>query len=297
MQTILVVNGNKKRISELTSLFEPHYDFKAAQDSKSAMELAVKLDADLILLGSKIDNVDSLDLCQKFIQNPFTKHTPVIVTSDEVSEQEEEVFLSIGAIDYFSSTTLKSILFNRVRNHLKTAKKLKELELIACTDGLTGLANKMQFTTILNKEWHAAIRGNYSLAAIMVDIDQFKLYNDQFGHIEGDECLKKIARAVDETRRRDEDVASRFGGEEFVLLLPYTDLKGAHRVAEKLLKNIRELKIPHSESAIHPMVTASAGVSACIPNHFDRHLTTETLLADADSNLYRAKEKGRNCYV
>jgi diguanylate cyclase (GGDEF)-like protein len=155
----------------------------------------------------------------------------------------------------------------------------------------------MQFTTVFNKEWHAAIRGGYSLAAIMIDIDEFKLYNDEFGHIEGDECLKKIAREVNEARRRESDIASRFGGEEFVLLLPFINLQGAHRVADMLLRGIRALEIPHAQSASHPIVTVSAGVATCKPTHNDNQLTPDAFLEQADANLYEAKKRGRDQYV
>jgi diguanylate cyclase (GGDEF)-like protein len=297
MQTILVVNVGNDFLSDLTRLFKRDVTILPADNEEQALKQAIDEDVDLILASDETNAVNIISFCERLKQNQVTRNIPFIAMPEEVDRHNEEKTLALGAMDYFSSSTPMSVVFYRITNHLNGVRKFKELELIACTDGLTGLTNKMQFTTVFNKEWHAAIRGRYSLAAIMIDIDEFKLYNDEFGHIEGDECLKKIAREVDDARRRESDIASRFGGEEFVLLLPFSDLKGAHQIADMLLNSVRALEIPHATSASHPIVTVSAGVAACMPNHHDIHITPDTLLEQADMKLYEAKHSGRNRYV
>jgi diguanylate cyclase (GGDEF)-like protein len=269
----------------------------SADSESQALKQAIDLDVDLILASDATKSISILTFCQRLKQNQVTRTIPFIAMPKAANHLDEEKILALGAIDYFSSSTPMSIVFYRITNHLSGVKKFKELELVACTDGLTGLANKMQFTSVYNKEWHSAVRGSYPLSVIMIDIDEFKRYNDEFGHIEGDECLKKIAKEVNEARRREGDVASRFGGEEFVLLLPFVDSKGAHLVADTLLRNVRALNIPHAQTASHSIVTVSAGVASCQPNYQDKQLTAESLLEEADTKLYQAKNKGRDRYI
>lgn len=297
MQTILVVNISTDYRNDLTRLFRRDVTILSADTQDKAIDQAVDENVDLILVGDENQTIDMLTFFNRLKKNQVTQSIPFISVPNKVDTHEEEKSLALGAIDYFSITTPMSIVFYRITNHLNCIGRLKELELIACTDGLTGLTNKMQFTTVFNKEWLAAIRGQYSLSAIMIDIDEFKRYNDAFGHIEGDECLKKIAKEVDNARRRETDIASRFGGEEFVLILPFSDLKGAHQIADMLLNSVRALKIPHAESASHPIVTVSAGVATCTPNRHDKNITPDTFLEQADAKLYEAKHNGRDQYA
>ena len=297
MQVILVVNASQSCLSDLNRLFISDVTILSIDSEEQALQQAIDTDVDLILVSDHMDVLDVHAFCKRLKQNQVTRSIPLIVMPNNANRLDEEKALAIGAIDYFSSSTPMSIVFYRVMNHLRGIKKFKELELIACTDGLTGLANKMQFTTVFNKEWHSAVRGGYSLSAIMIDIDEFKRYNDEFGHIEGDDCLKRIAKEVDEARRREGDIASRFGGEEFVLLLPFIDLNGAHQVADMLLRSVRNLKIPHAKAASLPIVTVSAGVATCQPNYQNVELTPESFLEQADARLYEAKHSGRDRYA
>ena len=174
----------------------------------------------------------------------------------------------------------------------------KRLAQVSCTDGLTGLANRMQLDTMLNKEWYAAVRGGHSVAALMIDIDHFKLFNDEFGHLEGDACLKIIAAIIASSKRRERDFAARYGGEEFVLLLPFTDLNGAKQVAQELIENVQNRNIKSAKQASHPMVTISIGISAFSPTH-KKSATADPidLIDKADINLFKAKQAGRNQYA
>ena len=167
----------------------------------------------------------------------------------------------------------------------------KELELQASTDGLTGVANRRYLNEFVARELARSIRENTMLSVIMVDLDFFKSFNDNYGHLAGDECLKQVAHKLRETVKRPADLVARYGGEEFAIILPNTDVEGAARIAEACRKNIEDLRIVHSGSSVSDVVTISLGVAV------DREKQSEgvaALFAEADSALYKAKQLGRN---
>jgi diguanylate cyclase (GGDEF)-like protein len=167
----------------------------------------------------------------------------------------------------------------------------KELEQIAHTDWLTGIDNHRRFDMVYQNEWKRCARNKHAISLIMLDIDNFKLFNDAYGHQEGDLCLKKIARVLKETLRRPADLVARYGGEEFVVVLPDTSLEGALKVAERLRKAVEDLHIEHKASSASPFVTISLGVASTLPD-FNKDLLR--LLVHADNALYTAKSLGKN---
>jgi diguanylate cyclase (GGDEF)-like protein/PAS domain S-box-containing protein len=170
--------------------------------------------------------------------------------------------------------------------------KLEEsLRLLSSTDGLTGLANRRSFDETIEREWRRAQRAGYPLALIMADIDDFKKFNDAYGHLEGDECLKKIGTSFKNAVRRAGDLAARYGGEEFVLLLPMMKASEAAQIAEEIRTKVLALKILHKESGTSGFVTLSLGVAAVVPK---QDVSAEGLIAMADKALYRAKREGKN---
>ncbi len=175
-----------------------------------------------------------------------------------------------------------------VNDRLQTANR--ELERLSATDSLTGLANRRRFEESLGDEWRRAARENDALAAIVMDIDVFKAYNDAYGHPAGDECLRRVAAVVARGARRAGEIAARLGGEEFAVLLPGSDEAEALELAERLRTAIAELAIPHL-AATDGRVTASFGVAASAPRPDS---PPATLMARADRALYRAKQSGRN---
>lgn len=165
--------------------------------------------------------------------------------------------------------------------------KLLELSFL---DGLTKIANRRHFDEVLEKEWFRSCRSQLPLSVIIFDIDFFKLYNDHYGHLSGDECLKKVAKTASACIKRSCDLAARYGGEEFVFLLPNTNLDGAIKVAERLRQGIENLNIEHVKSPKNK-ITCSVGVATLIA---DKALLPTEILALADKNLYKAKDSGRN---
>ncbi len=167
----------------------------------------------------------------------------------------------------------------------------RELEEWSFKDGLTGIANRRMFDSVLDLEWTNARRASRPLSLIMIDIDHFKQYNDHYGHVAGDECLKQVAKRLGAAATRPRDFLARFGGEEFVLILPESDENAAVLVAERCRDQIFKAQIPHAASPTGQMLTISIGVGTVIPPRDGEPLA---FVDEVDRELYRAKEGGRN---
>ena len=177
----------------------------------------------------------------------------------------------------------------------KTEQKLlemqKQLEDFSFRDGLTGVANRRKFDAVLEEEWDAARRHTQPLSLILIDIDFFKQYNDRYGHVQGDDCLKRVGAALDAVASRPRDLLARYGGEEFVLVLPATDEAAAQRVSERVRQALFKAQIPHGASPLGQLLTVSQGVGTVIPSASDR-LTQ--FIQEVDRRLYLAKQGGRD---
>ena len=167
----------------------------------------------------------------------------------------------------------------------------EELERLSRQDGLTGLANRRYFDDILRREFLRSVRERVPLTLIIGDTDCFKAFNDRHGHLQGDECLKRIAAEFGGLCRRSADLAARYGGEEFALILPDTPPEAAARMAESLRHAVEGLAIPHAASTVADHVTVSLGIATLVPRHGD---APEALIESADRALYEAKQQGRN---
>ncbi len=180
-------------------------------------------------------------------------------------------------------------IVNEKTKALKQANKI--LHTLATSDGLTGVANRRRFEEFLTDEWHRAIRFKTEISLILIDIDYFKLYNDNYGHKAGDECLKKVAFALNQIVKRPTDIVARYGGEEFVIVLGGTDSEGAVNIAEQAVSNVASLKIPHGKSKASEYITISVGISTTFAK---AGMTDSDLVNASDMALYQAKENGRN---
>lgn len=167
----------------------------------------------------------------------------------------------------------------------------RRLETLTRTDGLTGIANRTYFDERLKAEWNLARRNEHPICLLMMDIDFFKLFNDVYGYIEGDACLRGVSKAVAEGLYRPTDLLARYGGEEFVALLPNTTVEGARLVAERIQLRLKDRAIPHMDSAVSDRVTLSIGVSYMLPSTGG---SVDDLVLGADVALYQAKRRGRN---
>jgi adenylate cyclase len=172
-----------------------------------------------------------------------------------------------------------------------SAQKLKTL---STRDDLTQLANRRVFSEYLDREWYRAMRWQAPLSLILGDVDHFKAYNDSYGHLEGDECLFQVARAIEQSVKRSSDLVARYGGEEFIVLLPNTDTNGAINVAKTIQTNLAAMNLPHRGSPVAKVVTLSMGVVSLVPR---REMKPTDAINEADSALYVAKASGRNQFV
>lgn len=207
------------------------------------------------------------------------------------------VALLIGGY-YIRVTSLKkqnAILEKKVEERTSELAVLnEELSKLASMDGLTQLANRRYADIHMEAEWKRARRGQLELSIILIDIDYFKPYNDFYGHPKGDECLKSFSALLSKALKRPADMACRYGGEEFLLILPNTPLYGAAKVAETIQRELRDIEIPHEMSKASEFVTCSMGIASIIPQS---ELGMEDLIKSADIALYKAKEQGRNQMV
>lgn len=179
----------------------------------------------------------------------------------------------------------------RKQTEQKLLQLQKQLEELSYQDGLTGVANRRMFDNRFQMEWSNAQRTSQPLSLILLDIDYFKQYNDHYGHVRGDDCLKSVGRALSGAAVRPRDLLARYGGEEFVLLLPETDAQAAAQVAERCRQLIRGQNIQHAHSQVAPQLTISLGVGTLIPGPFDQ---PQAFLERVDRLLYKAKHQGRN---
>lgn len=267
---------------------------------------------DVILMDLSMPELDGVEACQRIKRHPRLADIPVLMVTGRTEDKALEAAFAAGAADYIRKPIHPVELLARLRSavtlkHELDCRRLRERELLAATrqlqeanqmlqrltnlDALTGVANRRYFSTVLTREWARGSRDKASLAAVMVDVDYFKAYNDTYGHPCGDECLCQVARALQDAVKRPGDLLARYGGEEFVILLPRTGLSGAITLAEEARCRVENLKIAHLRSPIQPHVTISLGAASTLP---DRHGFPENLVTVADQALYQAKREGRN---
>jgi diguanylate cyclase (GGDEF)-like protein len=249
-------------------------------------------------LNEASQNIARGDFGQK-IADPGIQEFSILANSFDQMSQEiqqsrrqlEEYSRSLEQKVQERTQDLEAEIARRAVMEMELQAANRELEEMAYLDGLTHIANRRQFDERLQQEWRRMQRDNLPLSLIICDIDYFKQFNDAYGHIEGDGCLRRVAQAVHACARRAGDLSARYGGEEFVALLPNTPNAGAMQVAKSIQKLVQSLQIPHIRSEVSHAVTLSFGVATIIPSERN---TPEELILRADRALYKAKQAGRD---
>lgn len=243
------------------------------------------------LLSMSISDIHprEMDLLEEFANRVLVKGAGWTNELTCKTKSKKLLFVEISASIIIMDN--QKYLISIVRNISGRKQMEAQLRMFSFTDGLTGVANRRKLDEYIDIEWRRAMRTELPISIIMIDIDYFKLYNDTYGHLQGDSCLKAVANVIQKSLIRPGDLCARYGGEEFLVLLPDTDEKGALHIAHRIDKNLANEKIEHCMSDISASVTISMGVASIIPNS---KITSSQLILKADQVLYKAKKEGRN---
>ena len=317
---ILIVDDqpdNTKLLSIILAL--QGYEVVECNRGKLAVDLAKANSPDLVLLDVGMPEMSGFEVCQILKSDRLTQDIPIIFISAFREVDNKTQAFNLGCNDYITKpfqmeevvarveTQLK---YHRLQTELKTKNQQLEQEIaarkaieskllevnqqlskLATVDGLTNIANRYYFDDFFTREWQLARREQFALAVILCDLDYFKLYNDHFGHQQGDTCLQQVAQALSRAVQRPTDLVARYGGEEFAVILPRTSANNALVVAKKMRQQIKTLSLTHPDSLVGDYVSLSIGISAVIPCS---KYTKKQLLVTADQALYQAKKQGRD---
>lgn len=292
---VLIVDDDFINKEILEHGLQNDYEIFTASSGGEALERAEKLQPDTILLDIIMPDMDGYQVCRKLKSTRLTQQIPIIFSTSKCTDEDEVLGLSMGASDYITKPFNMALVRARVRNQVMLKQKTDLLEQLASIDGLTEIPNRRYFDEIFEQEWRRAIRNQYSISVCLMDIDNFKEFNDNYGHTAGDDCLVAVARVLSTISQRAGDFVARYGGEEFVYVWPNCQLGHAETMAEKARNAVQNLNIPHEYStALQKVVTISLGVSSIIPVQGQ---SRKALLDSADEKLYLAKQSGRNRVV
>ena len=294
--SILIIDDEPNNIIALTGILENDYDIHAEIDSSEAVDTAIEQMPDIILLDILMPEPDGYEIITKLKALKTTRDIPVIFVTGLDDENAEEKGFSLGAADYilkpFNPATVKMRIFNQ----LKLFYKFRNVDAVSDKtffDDLTGIYNRRYFDESMPRIIKFLSRSKGHLSLMMIDIDFFMQYNDLYGQNAGDECLKNIAEIITDDLPRTDDFIIRYSKEDFILVLPNTDEKGAINVVERLMQNIKDAAIPHGGSDIADHVTISVGIATGIVEHTN---IINDFVNIADKQLYASKHKGRNRY-
>ncbi len=321
-QTILVVDDDPIILDLIDIMFKDDVNVLRADNGNEGVEIARTELPDLILLDVRTPNLDGYEVCRQLKELPETMDIPVVFLTARTETEDEFKGLELGAIDYIAKPIVPQIFISaltdekdkvtafaeggvdyvtkpfqaaevqaRVRTHLEIKKMRDQLAIMSSVDGLTGLSNRRRFDEYLDQEWRRGGRNDYPISLLMIDVDHFKLYNDTYGHQQGDNCLRAVASEIATHLRRPSDLTARYGGEEFAVVLPETPMEPAMDLAERIRAGIDGLQMEHAASETADHVTISIGLTSVVPGE---DMAIESFIEAADKNLYASKHNGRN---
>ena len=280
-QRVLIVDDQPANIRVMAEVLRNEYELFFATTGAKALEIVSTNDIGLVLLDVVMPEMDGFEVCRRLKADERTARIPVIfVTAREETHDETRGF-EAGAIDYIIKPIVPPIVRARVRTHLELKRAHDLLERMASIDGLTGIANRRQLDNVLAQEWQRAAASASPISIAIIDVDEFKKFNDTHGHAKGDECLRAISQALLSVARRTSDLAARYGGEEFAVILPDTPGEAMAQLIGALLDAVRALCL----------ATVSVGAVTLIPA---RDADPSSALEAADRLLYEVKRGGRN---
>ncbi len=296
---VLVVEDSRS-ISHLIQAFvqDLGHEVTVAETGERALELFTPEDTDLILMDIELPGINGFEVTRRVRDKLQKNWIPIIFLSAQNSDEHFVEGIRAGGDAYLYKPVNGPVLQSMVSAMGRIASVQDELQRVnnkleemAYLDPLTGLFNRRGMLRHLSREWGRALRSQKTLSLLVMDVDHFKAYNDHYGHLEGDRCLEKIGQSLTDSLMRAADIACRYGGEEFLVLLPETELAGAIEVAKRIQQVLHDAALPHEKSATSDRVTMSIGVV-----EKGDEITPEELIRRADQYLYKAKEQGRNAW-
>jgi len=288
---ILIVEDSRLNQEVLRRILGDDHTLSIAENGVEALEKAKTEYPDIILLDIVLPGMNGFDVLIELKKNDSTHSIPVIIISAMTKPDDEVKGLTLGAVDYITKPFNEIVVKTRIETQLKILKQMQIIEKFGFVDALTSIPNRRQFDRDLIREWNRAMREQTPLSILMIDVDHFKIYNDTHGHQQGDVALQTVASAIETSLKRSTDIAARWGGEEFVVLLPHTPLEGALSVAETIRANVESAIITGVDGTSPHNVTISIGVANMLPSTDN---SIPKLIKLADEALYIAKDKGRN---
>lgn len=312
MKVLLIEDTMTSATVVLHQLSKLGLETEHARDGESGLALFKASRPDLILLDVIMPGLNGFEVARRIRQlEKDGEWTPIIFLTARTSDEDLEHGIAVGGDDYLVKPVSEVVLAAKVKAMQRLAQMRyslvvltrrldeanRELTRLTSVDGLTGIANRRCFDDTIQREWQRARRNRLPLSVVMADVDAFKQYNDGYGHQAGDECLKTLAQHLDGQLKRPGDLVARFGGEEFVVVLPETNSIGAGRVADAMRRGVLSLELPHAMSPVGPHVTISLGAATAYPSPEDGDGSVADLLDRADKALYEAKHDGRNRVV
>ena len=291
--SILIVDDEPLNLSALSHILSSEYTIYIEKDGQGCIDAANELKPDLILLDVMMPAMTGFEAIAVLKKDEATRNIPVVFVTGLGNAQDEEKGFCLGAADYIHKPFSSAIVKLRVRNQLKIINQLHHIHQLSITDVLTEVHNRRHFNNIINQEWRRAIRAQKPIGFIIYDIDNFKDYNDTHGHLQGDIVLKGVAQIINTHLKRPADHLARWGGEEFAVILPETDLRGATMLANEIRKAVEETMFT-SEEGESTRVTVSAGVNSIIPARDGLGSSLDNFVSETDKAMYHAKSSGRN---
>jgi diguanylate cyclase (GGDEF)-like protein len=294
-QTILIVDDEPFSLKMLRQAFHDRYRVLFATNGEDALRIAALEVPDLIILDVMMPGMSGYEVLRRLKADEVLAQTPVVFLTGKDQQADEKTGLEMGAADYWGKPVNFDIARIRAGNHLELKRHRDTLARQALTDGLCGIPNRRGFDETLHREWLRNARTQSPLSLLLIDIDHFKAFNDNYGHPAGDACLKRVAGLISGTVvRRPGDHVARYGGEEFACILPDTDRTGALALAERLRADLAAENIGHAFAPSCGHLTISIGLATMVP---DQAGGQAELIELADKALYAAKRGGRDLVI
>ncbi len=289
---MLIIDDDISTVRLIAESLQAEFSVNFATTGAKGLSLAEKM-PDVILLDLNLPDMKGFEVIKKLKQNPSTYPIPVIFISSVSDLADQERGFRFGAVDYVVKPIQVPLLRMRIKAHAKLYQQAIVLEQLAATDFLTNVANRRKFNDVLGDEVKRSYRDGSSISLLMIDVDDFKLFNDYYGHGKGDECLVCVAKILREVATRSSDCIARVGGEEFAMILPDSSCEGAEVIARNINQLISQAGIEHEFSKHDKKVTVSIGIRNIKPGEKD---SQKSIYNEADKALYQAKTAGKNTY-